>query len=442
MRDDPIAVCGKSLGVVTPPAGEQEEESVNGPVPLRQRLRRWSWHVIARQITLLSVIAIAIAGWIGRRRRALKGEGCEIILTGRFDSDNWILAHLGPLAASKECSRLWMVSTNPVPILPKVVAIYPPRWLMKAAGGTPARLLTFMWVAMRKRPHIVGGFNVTFNGIAAGIAGRLAGAQSMYFCVGGPAEVRDGGVHSDEHAFARIETVDAVVERRLLKIVAESDMVITMGSRAVDFFREKGVDTDFHVVSGGIDPQRFHPTEGMPSVDVILTCRLVPIKRIDVFLKAVRHVVERLPQVRAVIVGDGRSRDELQALSIGLGIGRNVGFVGHQEKVEDWLRRAKVFVLTSDSEGLSLSMVEAMMCGLPAVVSNVGDLGDLVENGVNGFLVPRRSPELFADRLVELLSDEQKLRSFSQAARRSAMRYETSATTERWDRILADLRRL
>ena len=67
------------------------------------------------------------------------------------------------------------------------------------------------------------------------------------------------------------------------------------------------------------------------------------------------------------------------------------------------------------------------MCGLPAVVSDVGDLGDLIEHGVNGYLVPRRSPQLFADRLVELLSDEAKRRAFSLAAHRSAMQYETAS---------------
>ena len=54
-------------------------------------------------------------------------------------------------------------------------------------------------------------------------------------------------------------------------------------------------------------------------------------------------------------------------------------------------------------------------------------------------LVPRRAPDLFADRLVELLSDKQKLESFSRSAHHSAMRYETCATIQRWDRILADL---
>lgn len=440
MSNSPLSKTTGSLDIVSLVAKDGQEELVIRPVSFRRRLRRWLWHVLAREFTLLCVIGLRITTWIGRRR-PIDREGCEIMLTGRFDSDNWILAHLGPLAASKKCTRVWMVSTNPVPALPKVVAIYPPRWLMKVVGVTQARLLTFVWAAMRKRPHIVGGFHIMVNGITAIILGRLVGARSMYFCVGGPAEVYDGGIHSADSLFTKMETADAIVESRLLRIAAASDTIITMGSRAVSFFREKGIDTNFHVVSGGIDPIRFQPAETPPSYDLILTGRLVEVKRIDIFLQTVRRIVDRMPYIRAVIVGDGKSSNQLRSLSIDLGVDRNVDFVGHQDDVENWLRRARVFVITSDSEGLALSMMEAMMCGLPAVVSEVGDLGDLVENGVNGYMVPRRSPGLFADRLGELLSDARKLKAFSLAARRSALRYETQAMIERWDSILANDRK-
>jgi glycosyltransferase involved in cell wall biosynthesis len=387
------------------------------------------------------VVALALARLIGRKPRAHSDEKCEILLTGRFDSGNWIVNHLGPLSASKRCARVRMVSTNPLPPLPKVEAIYPPRWLVRVAGATHARLLTFLWVGLRKRPHLVGGFHIMVNGMAAIILARLIGSQSMYFCVGGPAEIRDGGIHSADSLFKKMETADAVVERKLLKIVAGADLIITMGTKAVTFFREKGIVSAYHVVSGGIDPVRFQPGHEASSYDLILTGRLVEVKRIDVFLRAIRHVVDQIPRVRAVILGEGRLREELGALAAELGIARNVTFAGHQDDVETWLRRSKIFVLTSDSEGLSLSMMEAMMCGLPVVVSDVGDLGDLVEDGVNGYLVPRRCPELFAHRLVDLLSDEAKLRAFSAAARHSALRYETQAAIQRWDHILCDGRR-
>ncbi|MBN1506431.1 MAG: glycosyltransferase family 4 protein [Sedimentisphaerales bacterium] len=438
MRNEHPPGAGTSLDAVTL-VEPQVQEYVAGPVSFRQRLRRRFWHVLARQLTLLPLIALAVVRWIGRRRRALPREGYEILLTGRFDSKNWILNHLGPLSASERCSHVWMVSSNPVPVLPKVVAIYPPRWLTTIAGVTPARLLTFVWTALWKRPHIIGGFHVMVNGMAAVITARLVGSRSMYFCVGGPAEIRDGGIHSADSLFKRMETPDPVVERRLLRIIADSDVIVTMGSKAVTFFRERGVDADFHVVSGGIDVARFQPVQDVPCYDLILTGRLVEVKRIDVFLEAVQRIAARIPDIKVAVVGDGKLRDELHRLAARLRVDRHVCFAGHQDNVEGWLRKSKVFALTSDSEGLSLSMMEAMMCGLPAVVSDVGDLGDLVENGVNGYLVPRRSPELFADRIVELLLDDRKLAAFSQAARNSALRYTTQATVKHWDSILAGL---
>ncbi len=445
MKSDRMPDDSISLDVVTPTDSEMEGEYTSTPISLRRRLLRLLWHVVARQLTLLCVLALVVTRLFGRRRRRLgPREGCEIMLTGRFESNNWILAFLSPLSASKECASLSLVSTNPVPPMPKVLAIYPPKWLMRVMGVTQARLLTFLWAAMRRRPHIVGGFHLIMNGIAAAIVGRLIGARSMYFCVGGPPEIQgDGGLHSDAHPwFAKMVTPDSVVEERLLRIVAGFDAVITMGSHAVNFLRDKGIVTDFHVVSGGIDPIRFQPTQENPSIDLISTGRLVPIKRIDVFLQAVRNVADKIPEIRAVIVGEGELRDELQTLSIDLGVDRYVSFTGYldDDDVVTWLRRSKVFVLTSDSEGLSLSMIEAMMCGLPAVVSDVGDLGDLVEDGVNGYLVPRRSPDLFADRIIELLTDEQKLKAFSQAARYSTLRYTTEAATAKWDNIIEHYR--
>jgi glycosyltransferase involved in cell wall biosynthesis len=333
-----------------------------------------------------------------------------------------------------------MVSSNPVPAIPKVEAIYPPPWLVKTTGTKLSQFLTFIFAAVKRQPDIVGGFHMMPHGAAAAVASRLTGARSMYFSVGGPAEIRDGGVHSSDSPFNKMETPDAVVEDRFLNLIGNFDTIITMGSGAINYLLEKGIETDYHVAAGGIDAERFKPNESATSIDIILTGRLTYIKRLDIFLSAIRKVADELPEVRVVIVGSGELQADLMQAALTLGIDDNVHFAGYQENVEDWLSRSKIFVLTSDSEGLALSMMEAMMSGLPAVVYDVVDLGDLVESGVNGYLVPRRSPQLFADRLIELLSDRQKLHAFSQAARRSALRYETQATIEKWDMIFSRYR--
>lgn len=382
---------------------------------------------------------LAVARLVRGRPRPIGPEGADILLTGTFHSDNWVASHIRPLAQSVHCRRIRLVAVAARPASDKVHVIAPFPWLGRLAGPVGARLLTFMWIGLRERADIVGGFHLLVNGLVATLLARLTRARALYFCVGGPAEVLDGGLMSENRLFERLQRPDPVVERRLLRVVARCDLVITMGSRAVQFFRQRGVDTAFHVVAGGIDGRRFNATDDSSRTDLVFVGRLAPIKRVDLLLDAVARIRAVVPGVRATVVGDGPLRERLQERAKELGLQRNVVFAGQQRNVEEWLRRARIFVLTSETEGLALSMIEAMLSGLPVVVSRVGDLPDLVEDGVNGYLVSERTPEAFATPVLALLADEKRRRAFGCAARRAAERYELGATTQSWDAILGPL---
>lgn len=358
----------------------------------------------------------------------------HVLLTGTFHSDNWIRAHLGPLAAARSCGRITMVATTPVPSVDKVVAVYPPRWLRRLIGEIPARLLTFAVVAVHSRPDVVGGFHLLINGLVALLMARLTGARAWYFCVGGLTELRDGGVWGENRYFARLRTPDAAVERALLRAVSSFDLVVTMGRGAAeDLVRLGAAGPQFVVIGGGVadfgppDPER--PRE----FDLILVARLVPIKRIELLIDSIAVLRRARPDITAVIVGDGPLRAELAARAQHQGVADVVTFAGHQDDVRPWLRRSRVFVLVSRSEGLALSMMEAMIEGLPAVVSNVGDLKDLVEHGRNGYLVDDATPAAFAAILDDLLRDRG-YREFAAAARSAALTHASVATaTAKWD---------
>lgn len=406
---------------------------------IRIRMRRWA----VRRVLRAGMLKFLAIRWLLRfvhrtPRRWAAGKGGDILLTGTFHSRNWINAHLRPLAAASRCGRLIVVSDFPIPPMPKLELIQPSRFLSRLFGRVGARLLTFGWVALTRRPHVVGGFHLLFNGLAAQILAHLAGARSLYFCVGGPAEVLGGGIWSENRVFTRLDVPDPVIESRLVRAVAGFDLIVTMGARAVTFFRQHGVDAPFCVISGAIDPEQFHPADAPPTNDLVFVGRLAPIKRVDILLRIVQALTGEFPGVRALIVGDGELRVDLERLARDLGVERHVTFVGARSDIGDLLRSARIFLLTSDSEGLALSLMEAMTCGLAPVVSDVGDLGELVRDGENGFLAPPRDVERFADRVARLLRDEPLRAAFADQARLDAIRYAPPAVARQWDDLLAE----
>ncbi|MBN2560135.1 MAG: glycosyltransferase family 4 protein [Phycisphaerae bacterium] len=389
----------------------------------------------------LAVDLAAAAGQALRTRRA--NRKARVVLTGMFVSDGWIEAHVRPMALSERCEHIWVVTDRPMVRIPKTTYVCAPRWLQRLIGLVPSRSIWCLWTALRHRPDAVGGFHMLLNGIVALIAARLVGGRSLYFCVGGWAEIWGGGARSENRFFSRIGEDDCHLERQILWFVGQTDLTLTMGTRALQYLRQRGISNPIEVVSGGIDPSSFAAATqpGRRPHDLIFVGRLVPIKRPDVLLAVIAKVVPKRPDLRVVVVGDGPLRPELEARAVELGIAENVSFVGHRSDVKSWYSQARIFVLTSDSEGLPLSATEAMTAGLPVVVSDVGDLGDLVRDGVNGYRPRRRDVEGFASRIVELLADEKKQQAFSEQARRSATAYSVDSMRRRWDRLLGDLTR-
>ena len=382
--------------------------------------------------TLLAVhwALVRAAGQLVRRRPP--PQRARVLLTGTFHSSAWIAAHLGPLAASPFCAEVIMVATTPVPAIPKVTAVHPPRWLSRIAGNVGARLATFIWLALRLRPDTVGGFHLLINGLVAQLAARLSGARALYFCVGGPTEFAGGGYAGENAYFARLGTPDARVERMLLRAALAFDDIVTMGTGAAQYFRDREPAARIHTIGGAIDPHEFHRADAPAEFDVVFVGRLVPIKRVDRLIGALALAAETLTGLRAVIVGDGPLRGELEALAEARGIRSSVTFAGRRDDVAAWLRRSRVFVLTSASEGVALSLMEAMMCGLPAVVPDVGDLRDVVDDGINGFVVSTPSERAFADAIVKVLHDPERYRRFRDAALAQSTSYTPQQIAALW----------
>jgi glycosyltransferase involved in cell wall biosynthesis len=119
-------------------------------------------------------------------------------------------------------------------------------------------------------------------------------------------------------------------------------------------------------------------------------------------LRAIRRVADACPEFCLDIVGDGPDRPMLERLTRELALEANVSFLGYRRDVGTLLRRPQIFLLSSISEGIALTLLEAMAAGLPAVATDVGGNREVVEPAVTGFLVPPRAPDQLADAVLTL----------------------------------------
>ncbi len=172
-----------------------------------------------------------------------------------------------------------------------------------------------------------------------------------------------------------------------------------------------------HTIANGIDLKRFAMTDeqkrrherqhlGLQASPVIgIIARLSDVKGIDILIKAMPRVLKEYPGAVAVIAGQGPEEAYLKKLTLDLRLTEHVLFRDFIDEPQDLLCAFDVFVMPSLMEGLGLSVIEAQACGIPVIVSKVGGLIDLVEDGQSGFLTAVHDPEALAGRIIAILRD-------------------------------------
>lgn len=193
------------------------------------------------------------------------------------------------------------------------------------------------------------------------------------------------------------------------------------------------------VIINGIDTERFalvtgHPVSGRVRIGII--ARLDPVKDLETLLRALRLLIDMGGRADLDIVGDGPERERLEALSAELGLGSHVTFHGFQRDTPQRLAKIDIFVLSSLREGTSISILEAMAAGKPIVATAVGGNPALVEDEVNGLLVPPSDPAALAQALKRLIEDEGLRVQMGQANRHKArQKFGLTAMTRQYERL-------
>lgn len=297
--------------------------------------------------------------------------------------------YLMPVAMHPRVTRIWCVrrkaySHEPIPKA---------RFVPVGGDGHLRAFVNKVSAAVRLgRERAIAGF-LSYNPIPHGLASWLA-AKGM----GKP--VHFGFIGSDWLVHAQ-----SAWGRRLWPVLRQGDWITAPGECLLNGLARSRFPLErLRVLPNGIELARFPVSDPRKArYDAVYAGRLIPLKNVDLILRAWRKVVDERPESRLLILGEGPSRPGLEALASELRLGDRAEFAGHVRDVAPRMGDARLAVIASTTEGFPFALCEGMAMGLVPVASAVGAIPDWIRHGENGYLFPEGNVDHLADCVLRLL---------------------------------------
>ena len=289
----------------------------------------------------------------------------------------------------------------------------------KRFRGNPLTLLSLIRFIRSNRIDIVHTHLLSGN-LYGRLAGRLAHAKAVVSTLH----------HADKTATGfRSPLVQSLVFETDNRMGALCDRIIATSEHLRQKLIRRGLNGGQLVTChNGLSPEVGHVEEQRriaarrrlgvrDEVKLVGTVgRLVRVKNMALFLRAARHVLDTGINARFVLIGDGPLRASLEGLARDLRLQGHVVFAGFQRDVLAFVSLFDIFVLCSDSENSSFSLLEAAVLGKAIVTTSVGGNPEIIRHGKNGWLCPPRNEETLADAICRLLCDQRIAESLGEHA--------------------------
>jgi glycosyltransferase involved in cell wall biosynthesis len=225
------------------------------------------------------------------------------------------------------------------------------------------------------------------------------------------------------------------VGRKVVRdILRGADAVVAQTAHMARRMREVH-PREIHVVPNGVDVDRFRcEREGISGRTVLYVGRFRPVKNVPLAIEAFRMLKESMPDVELHVAGDGPEAESVARAAERTEGVRLVGDVPNED-VPALMAEADVLLLSSDTEGFPMTLLEAMASGLPIVATAVSGVPEIIEDGIHGVLAPRGDAVALAQGMERLLTDEGEWLRVSRRNAREAAHYSWDAVCERMETI-------
>jgi len=248
-----------------------------------------------------------------------------------------------------------------------------------------------------------------------------------------------------KHIFLFIESPRKYTKDRLMiKMLKDAYLVGVRGSDSMKYLVDKGIaqskifipPNEFEVKDIGISREK-------KIYDLIYIGNFVDVKDLPLWVDTVECVKRDFPNIKCIMVGDGERFNDIKERIHSKGLEENIVLAGRKEDVNEYIKKSKLLLMTSKSEGLPMVVIECMALGTPVVVPNVGDIKDLVVNGKNGIIVDKRNSKNFAKEIINLLNNKERYEKLSRECILSIQEMEKSSRhseiVKLWNNMLSKI---
>jgi len=250
----------------------------------------------------------------------------------------------------------------------------------------------------------------------AAIAGRLGGAKVI--------------VHTD-HGRLVPDRFGLILEDKMASMLINK--YVAVSQELSDYLQSKvKIHKDkLLTIINGIDTEVFKPLsyEEVSNVkreldlaedtEIVGTvCRLDPVKNLVCMIHTLKGIIKSRKNTMLLIIGEGQEKKNIEDTIEKSGLTEKIILLGERSDIARIMPIFNIFVLPSLSEGTSMTILEAMSCGIPVIASLVGGNSTLVKEGINGHLFPLDRPDILVERVVKLLNDKEKAKEMGKEARK------------------------
>jgi L-malate glycosyltransferase len=299
------------------------------------------------------------------------------------------------------------------------------------------QIILLIYLTIFRKPSLLVGINVFPHGLTALLTAHTMQKPAVIMPISGP-----WGFYSiNRRLGVNIEEPLPAIGKFLLRILKNAEAIVTTGSFTKKFLVNHGIRQNkiFPIISPA-NRTKFFVTSIAKKYDLISVGRLSPEKHHDILMYVIKSVKEKYSNFTACIVGDGPCLAKLKELADELGIIENVTFAGRQQNVTDFYNSSRIFIHTSEREGFPSVILEAMLCGLPCILSSCGDITDIAKHEINALVIDRfDDTSAYTNAIFRLLEDKELCDRLSRHASETMSFLSDVEATKMWGNVISSV---